>query len=118
MFFNNKKNSPISSKGNIEINYFNTTESAKNYVDSLNKNDWEILRFTPSQYKSEHHEKYSEASSSTSHQIIGQEFDGVVITIDKFFSYADDGDLIYQAQTYYNPPKMLFQNITRTRKRD
>lgn len=117
MLFNNKKHLPISGKDNIGINYFNDIDSAKNYLDGLNRSEWEILRFTPSQYQVEHHEKYSEESSSTSHQIIGQEFDGVVVVIDKFFSYADDGDLIYLAKTYYDSPKMLFQNITRTRKR-
>lgn len=117
MLFSNKKSSPISSNGNIEINYFNTTEDAKNYLDALDEGKWEILRFTPSQYNNEHHEKYSEASNRTSHQIIGQEFEGVAVTIDRFFSYADNGDLIYKGKAYYDPSKMLFQNITRTRKK-
>lgn len=117
MLFSNKKSIPISSNGNIEINYFNTNEDAKNYLDALDKIKWEILRFTPSQYKTEHHEEYSKESNRTSHQIIGQEFDGVAVTIDRFFSYADNGDLIYKGRTYYDPPKMLFQNITRTRKK-
>ena len=46
-----------------------------------------MLRFTPSQYNNEHHEQYSEISCETSHKIIGQEFDSVVVMIDKFFSY-------------------------------
>ncbi len=86
MLFNNKKSLPISSNSNIEINYFNTTEAAKSYLDALDETKWEILRFTPSQYYKEHHEKYSEASCKTSHQVIGQEFDGVAVTIDRFFS--------------------------------
>lgn len=117
MLFNNKRFLPISSNGNIEINYFNATENAKDYLDSLDNNKWEVLRFTPSQYNKEHHEKYSEASNRTSHQVIGQEFDGVAVTIDNFFTYADNGDLIYRGGAYYAPPKMLFQNITRSRKR-
>jgi len=56
-------------------------------------------------------------SSKTSHRVIGQEFDNVVITIDQFFSYNKDGELIYRGGSYYEPVKMLFQNITRTRKR-
>jgi hypothetical protein len=117
MLFNNKRSLPISSNGNIELNYFNTAEDAKSYLDGLDESKWEILRFTPSQYKKEHHEKYSEASNRTSHQVIGQEFDGVAVTIDKFFSYSDNGNLIYRGGTYYDPPKMLFQNITRARKK-
>jgi hypothetical protein len=117
MLFNNKRALPISSNSNIEINYFNTTEAAKSYLDALDETKWEILRFTPSQYNKEHHEKYSEASSRTSHQVIGQEFDGVAVTIDRFFSYDEKGNLIYKDGAYYAPHKMLFQNITRTRKR-
>lgn len=117
MLFNNKKMLPIPSNGNIEINYFSTTEDARRYLDELSGDKWEVLRFTPSQYNSEHHKKYSEVSNKTSHQVIGQEFDGVAVTIDKFFSYNKDGNLIYNGKTYYHSVKMLFQNITRSRKR-
>lgn len=117
MLFSKTRSIPILIDGNIEINYFNTTEDAKNYLDSLDENKWEVLRFTPSQYDKEHHEKYSEKSNRTSHQVIGQEFDSVVVTIDKFFSYADDGNLIYKGDAYYDPTKMLFQNITRSRRK-
>jgi hypothetical protein len=117
MLFNNKRFLPISSNGNIEINYFNTTEDAKSYLGTLDESKWEILRFTPSRFNNEHHEKYSKASNSTSHRVIGQEFDGVAVTIDNFFSYASNGNLIYRGSAYYAPSKMLFQNITRARKK-
>lgn len=117
MLFNNKRNLTISNNGNIEINYFKTSEDAKSYLDELDESKWEILRFTPSQYNNEHHEKYSEASNRTSHQVIGQEFDGVAVTIDEYFSYDDNGKLIYKGGAYYAPRKMLFQNITRARKK-
>ena len=117
MLFNSKRSLLISSNGNIEINFFNTTEDAKSYLDSLDESKWEVLRFTPSQYNNEHHEKYSDKSGRTSHQVIGQEFDGVAVTIDQFFSYDENGDLIYKSGAYYDPPKMLFQNISRCRKK-
>lgn len=117
MLFNNKKSVSLSNDGNIEINYFNNNDDAKNYVDGLDKNAWEVLRFTPSLYNKEHHENYSEISHKTSHQVIGQEFDGVAVIIDRFFSYAENGDLVYTGGTYYASAKMLFQNITRARKK-
>ncbi|MNT98610.1 hypothetical protein D3C72_2412330 [compost metagenome] len=49
--------------------------------------------------------------------MIGQEFDNVAITIDRFFSYDAKGELSYKGGTYYHASKMLFQNITRARKR-
>lgn len=48
---------------------------------------------------------------------MGQEFDNVAVVIDQFFSYDDSGMLTYNAGTYYDSVKMLFQNITRTRKK-
>lgn len=115
--FNKKRNISLSSSDNIELNYFKSADDAKDYLGSLNNQEWEVLRFTPSQYYKEHHENYSDSSHETSHRVIGQEFESVVVTIDTLFSYNDDGELIYKGSTYYDSVKMLFQNITRTRKR-
>lgn len=116
MLFNNRKIIHVQKSENIKINYFSNTEDAKAYLNELNEAKWEVLRFTPSQYNNEHHEKYFGDWSKTSHQVIGQEFDSVAIAVDKFFTYDDDGDLIYRSAVYYSPAKMLFQNITRARK--
>lgn len=78
---------------------------------------WEVLRFTPSQYNKEHHKQYFDSFSKTSHEVIGQEFDGVAIAMDKYFTYDAAGDLTYSGGAYYAPVKMLFQNITRARRR-
>jgi len=115
--FNNSRNIKLASKKNIELNYFTAIDNAKDYLDTLDNQGWETLRFTPSQYNKEHHKRYSDISQKTSHEIIGQEFENVVITIDSFFYYDEKGELSYRAGTYYDAPKMLFQNITRTRKR-
>ncbi|WP_159938969.1 DNA/RNA helicase domain-containing protein [Caballeronia arationis] len=117
MLFNNKKTFPLSNSGNIRVNYFNTDQSAKAYLDGLSELKWKVLRFTPSQYDNEHHEKYSGVQYPTSHRVIGQEFDAVAVPIDDYFSYGENGDLVYKGKAYYDPPSMLFQNITRTRKK-
>ncbi|GBH24581.1 ATP-binding protein [Burkholderia vietnamiensis] len=117
MLFYSKKTVSMPNDNNIEINYFSSVEDARGYLDALDGGKWEVLKFTPSQYYNEHHEKYGGFDSKTSHQVIGQEFDGVAVTIDQYFSYNDDGDLIYKGSAYYHPVKMLFQNITRCRRR-
>ncbi|WP_176730098.1 DNA/RNA helicase domain-containing protein [Burkholderia seminalis] len=117
MLFNSKKTFAVSGGGNIEINYFDDVKDAKSYLDELDSEKWEVLRLTPSQYNKERHTEYSAISNKTSHQVIGQEFDGVAVAIDQYFSYDDDGDLTYSGKTYYQPEKMLFQNITRCRKK-
>lgn len=117
VLFNSKRNLTLLKSNNIEITFFDNLEDAKSYLESLHKYGWEVLRFTPSQYTNEHHEKYYICPRKTSHQVIGQEFDGVAVTIDQFFSYDVNGDLYYRGKTYYQMAKMLFQNITRARKR-
>lgn len=117
MLFNRKATTPAKSSPNITINYFDNSDDAKTYLSGLNSTEWEVLRFTPSQYNSEHHKKYFDAWSKTSHEVIGQEFDGVAIAIDKFFVYDAAGELTYVGGAYYAPTKMLFQNITRARRR-
>lgn len=102
---------------NIQIRYFDAADDVGSFLASLSDDEWEVLRFTPSQYNNEFHQTYSHAGNKTSHEIIGQEFEGVAVVIDKHFTYNNDGKLIYRGGVYYSAPKMLFQNITRARKR-
>jgi len=117
MLFKNTKTIPISRNRNIQINYFQTLEDAKQYLDELDKEKWEVLRPTPSLVKTEYHQKYSDVEAKNAHKVIGQEFDAVAIAIDQYFKYDESGDLIYVGNTYYASVSMLFQNITRARKR-
>ncbi len=117
MLFNKNRNLEIKGSKNILLKYFSTNEDACDYLDSLDKNEWQSLKFTPSLYNTEHHEAYFKNDTPTSHKIIGQEFDNVVVVIDELFSYHISGQLIYSGKSYYNPRKMLFQNITRARKK-
>lgn len=117
MLFDEKRNLEKSKNNNIEINYYSDNESAKSYLESLDENEWTVLRFTPSLHNNEFHEKYSDVNAEVSHAVIGQEFDNVAIAIDRYFSYDEDGKLDYTGRAYYYPLKMLFQNITRARKK-
>ena len=92
-------------------------EGAKQYLDELDKDKWEVLRPTHSTIKYEYHQQYSDFEAKNAHQVIGQEFDAVAIAIDKYFKYDESGDLIYVGNTYYASVSMLLQNITRARKR-
>ncbi|EHZ2782529.1 DUF2075 domain-containing protein [Vibrio parahaemolyticus] len=103
--------------GNVDFDYFTDAEDVKNYTRLISNDGWEVLRLTPSIHHVEHHESYSDVSSKCSHAVIGQEFDNVAVIIDEYYSYDSQGKLIYNTHTYYDSVKMLFQNITRTRKR-
>lgn len=117
LFDNKRNNISISNCGNIDFDYFTDSSTVKNYVSLISNEGWEVLRLTPSQYNNEHHESYSQITSKNSHRVIGQEFDNVAVVIDEYFSYGSDGQPIYNSRTYYDSVKMLFQNITRTRKK-
>ncbi len=117
MLFNKNRNIEIKGSKNIHIKYFSTYEDANAYINSLNKSEWKLLKFTPSRFDAEHHEKYFNHDTQTSHSIIGQEFDNVTVVIDEMFSYHSSGQLVYKKSSYYHPRKMLFQNITRARKK-
>jgi len=117
MLFNaNRNNLPVSSDSNIDITFYEEKGAAKAYQEELRQENWQIIRFTPSQYNKEHHEDFF-VESDTSHSVIGQEFDQVVMVIDDRFFYNENGKLQYRGNSYYHPVKMLFQNLTRARKK-
>lgn len=118
LIFNNQRNDVVFSNcGNVDFDYFTDLTTVKNYIRLISNDGWEVLKLTPSQYNTEHHVSYSDVYSKTSHAVIGQEFDNVAVVIDEYFSYDSAGLLNYNSRTYYDSVKMLFQNITRTRKR-
>lgn len=117
IFNNQRKDVVFSNCGNVDFDYFTALTDVKNYIQLISGDGWEVLKLTPSQYDREYHVSYSNESSKTSHAVIGQEFDNVAVVIDEYFYYDRTGLLRYNAKTYYDSVKMLFQNITRTRKK-
>lgn len=117
LFNSQRKDVVFSNCGNVDFDYFSELNSVKDYIQVISNDGWEVLKLTPSLYNSEHHESYSDVSSKNSHAVIGQEFDNVAVVIDEYFFYDGAGELKYKSTTFYDSVKMLFQNITRTRKR-
>lgn len=102
---------------NITLNYFSEVGEAKKYVNHLNKEDWKIINYTPSHKHQLSYEDYNiEEVFDNSHKVIGQEFDNVLVLIGQDFIYKQD-KLYFQGDFYYNPVQMLYQNMTRVRKK-
>lgn len=101
----------------IEVLYANTNQEADILLDIYCGMGYEFITFTPSQFVMNEIDHY--AGNVNSHQVIGQEFDNVVIIIDKNFRYSESGDL--EARDHPNPdylfPKLFYQNITRAREK-
>lgn len=115
--FNYKKNEPILNCGNVSFDYYSSIIDMLIAMHNLKESGWEILQLTPniSHYKKASHEIYLNNTSQKSHDVIGQEFDNVVVIVDQHFRYKDNGELDYFANSHYLADKMLFQNMTRTR---
>lgn len=107
---------------NVEINFFNNHTDALNYIQILKTTDWKTINYTPS---SRDYHPYNdckiENESDNSHTVIGQEFNNVVAIIDEHFYYNSSDSLTAKPYSskpyYYNPTKMLYQIVTRTRKK-
>ncbi|KRN93014.1 AAA family ATPase [Pediococcus stilesii] len=100
---------------NIYVEYFDTKKAAKLYASVLMSKGWEVISPTPSFWNQEFYEEFDRVSGiSNSHHVIGQEFDNVATFIGPNFKY-NEGKL-EGYETYYPSVKMLFENVTRTRK--
>ncbi|RJE47908.1 hypothetical protein A7K50_01305 [Dehalobacter sp. MCB1] len=117
--FDLSKKNPNQNYENIDIQYFTDPEDAKKYIGYLDNKGWKVINFTPSRYHTYPYEKYQKNDEDNAHKVIGQEYDNVVAVIDRHFYYKD-GKLNtwgYSTTPYYHPTKMLFQIVTRTRKK-
>lgn len=104
---------------NIDLKYFQNTKDAKEYLKVLDDSGWKVINYTPSRYDTHPYEEFALDGAENAHDVIGQEFDQIVAVIDQYFYY--DGDSLsiknYPKVAHYHPIKMLFQIMTRTRKK-
>ena len=102
---------------NIKINFFKDYSLVKNYLSNLN--GWEIINFTPSAKEKYEYDNYNIIGKVNSHNVLGQEFDNVVVVIDDTFFYNSTKKLSVRNENkyFYDKFGMLYQNITRARKK-
>ncbi|WBF52839.1 DNA/RNA helicase domain-containing protein [Macrococcoides canis] len=114
LFDNDKKNNE--KYRNIEIDIIDKNSNFIEYIRYLEEKGWTYLPYTRARYGSSTFSNYCLINQEkNSHRVIGQEFDKVVIILDQSFIIKDKS-LKYIGKSYYfEPMKMVFQNITRTR---
>lgn len=118
--FNKHKKNDNQVYSNVSIQYFSAVRNAVKYIKLLNDQGWKVIDYTPSKYKGYPYDDYSINTNDNAHTVIGQEYDNVVVVIDKYYDYNDRGELFtkgWRKDPYYHPTKMLFQIITRARKK-
>lgn len=104
---------------NIEILYASEILEAGRIIERYRANGYQYIYYTPSQYKSWNSDIWVHISEGYStHDVIGQEFDRVIMPMDRNFFFENEKLKSY-AHPYneYILPKMLFQGLTRTRER-
>ena len=111
----NIKNGKVGKLNNISLVYFNDRQPG--IIEYLtNKETYKFIRYTPSIFSIVHEQI---AAFETPHEVIGQEFDNIVVYLGSNFYYDTEGRL--QAKNIDNNPYdflgMLYQAMTRARKR-
>lgn len=96
----------------VSVDYMNTDEDLREYLDFLRETGWVPITYTTSQYDEEPYDHLRQVSEKTAHAVIGQEFSKVVLVMDKNFRYSDTGKLMAR-QSYYSASGMVYQIVTR-----
>lgn len=102
---------------NIFLYYANNSKEAENYVNFLKEQNWKYIYLSTDLHNPDPLSSVKFSSTTSSHDVIGQEWDNVIATITSDFYYTENGKLSYRARYYYNPLETLFQALTRTRKK-
>ena len=102
---------------NVTVAYANTVAEAHMLIDYFRKNDYVFINYSKSNVRYSSYSQYEEDYDT--HHVIGQEFDNVLILMDKSFYYDDDG--VLQGIPHPNPdylyPNLFYQGISRVREK-
>lgn len=102
---------------NVSVHYFHQKSSAKNFVRSLKKEGWILIDYTSQKYNGEAIDRMRLGVGKNAHEVIGQEFDNVIVSLGKFFYYDKNNQLNARNMNHYDTTRMFYQGITRARKK-
>ena len=101
----------------IDVLYTNNTDEADEVIRLYKSKNYRFISYTPSSFYKSSLDKYKDELNT--HQVIGQEFDNVLIMMDDNFRYDSDGRI--QGRTHPNPDylfyKLMYQAISRAREK-
>lgn len=94
----------------ISIQYFSDDQAARQYMMSLQQDEWKVIDIGA---------KYQLLEQTIKKDIIGKEFDQVAAVMDEHFFYKENLRLSCYgiASTFEQPTRVLFQALTRARKK-
>lgn len=103
--------------GNVEITYCNNISEAVNMLAILKKKNYHVPKFTPKLHGTEDYEGWFPNDEPSAHQVIGQEFDCVASLLSDKMSYNSKGKLVSSGRYLYKEDRMLYQILSRARKK-
>lgn len=105
---------------NVTIQYFSDVNATKSYLYFLKGHGWKIIDYTMNNYIENPDNDHQVVKDMYLPDILGQELDYVVAVLDDHFYYKNNhvlGAKVVEESSIYQPIKMLYQNISRTRKK-
>lgn len=101
----------------VSISYANNESDAQLLLGQFRANGYTFINFSGSNYYSSSFDIFS--GNIDTHHVIGQEFDAVLMVLNKTFSYDEDGKL--RARIHPNPDylyrNLLYQGLSRVREK-
>lgn len=111
---NHKADTPMN-YSSVSLFYANTTKEAQILLKYYRKRGYIFINYSKSNYEASPYAEYEEDFDT--HHVIGQEFDKVVMLMDKSFYYDNNGILhgVAHPNPNYLYPNLFYQGITRVR---
>lgn len=115
--FDTSKSNAHQNYSNISMQYFEDRTRVRDYTQEMINRGWKAVNYTPA-YGNKYYpyEAFQIGDNESAHQVVGQEFDNVVVVIDSNFVY-NKNLLTSKVNYYYDNIKMLYQIMTRARKK-
>lgn len=118
--FDLSKQANIDHYSDVSIQYFSSKNATTSYLQLLQQDGWKVIDYTKEQYIDNPDNDHKITAGANYQYGASQELDHVVAVIDEYFYYKRNHKLTtndIEKQTFYQPTKMLYQNISRTKKK-
>ena len=101
---------------NISIHYYKKITDARSHAETLESEGWQIIDYTEQRYRGERINEMRLFKGLNTHNVLGQEFDRIVVVVGPSFYYNSDNSIAVRDANHYDPERMFYQSITRARK--
>lgn len=114
--FNLRRMKYCNNTENISIHYFDDIKQARGFAEGLEKEGWQVIDYTGQNFRGEAIQRMKLNRGLNAHNVLGQEFDKVLVLVGSTFYYDEQDRLAVKVANHYDPERMFYQSITRARK--